>query len=61
VENSWGAGVGDKGFYTMTDEWFEEYTYEVMVDRSYLSEELLKIQEMEPIALKPWDPMGALA
>jgi len=61
VENSWGTGVGDKGFYTMTDEWFEEYTYEVMVDRSYLSEELLKIQKMEPITLKPWDPMGALA
>jgi bleomycin hydrolase len=61
VENSWGDKVGDRGFYTMSDSWFEEYNYEVMVDRSYLPEELLKVLKTEPIVLKPWDPMGALA
>ena len=61
VENSWGTGVGDKGFYTMSDSWFDEYSYEVMVDKKYLSEELLKVLDTEPIVLKPWDPMGALA
>jgi bleomycin hydrolase len=61
VENSWGEEPGDKGFYVMSDSWFDEYTYEVMVDRAYLSEELLRALEMEPIVLKPWDPMGALA
>jgi len=45
----------------MTDAWFDAYMYEVMVDRKYLSEELLKALETEPIVLKPWDPMGALA
>lgn len=55
------AGVGDKGFYMMTAGWFREYNYEVMVDKEYLSEELLKALDTEPIVLKPWDPMGALA
>jgi len=45
----------------MTDEWFEEYNYEVMVDKKYLSEELLRALDTEPTVLKPWDPMGALA
>ncbi len=61
VENSWGTGVGDKGFYTMTDRWFREYNYEVMVDKRYLSKDLLEVLDTEPIVLKPWDPMGALA
>jgi len=61
VENSWGPEPGDKGFYTMTTPWFREYLYEVMVDRRYLAEELLGVLDTEPTALKPWDPMGALA
>jgi bleomycin hydrolase len=61
VENSWGPEAGDKGFYMMTDKWFNEYMYEVMVDKKYLPDSLLKVLETEPIKLKPWDPMGALA
>ena len=61
VENSWGTKVGDKGFMCMTDEWFEQYLYEVAVDRKYLAPELLKALEAKPIALEPWDPMGSLA
>ena len=61
VENSWGDKVGDKGFYTMTTEWFKEYNFEVIVQKKYLSEEILKVLETEPIVLPPWDPMGALA
>ncbi len=61
VENSWGEKVGDKGFYTMTTEWFKEYNFEVIVKKKYLSEEILKVLESEPIVLPPWDPMGALA
>ncbi len=61
VENSWGEKGGDKGFMVMTDAWFDSYNYEVVVDRKYLSPDLLKILETEPIGLPPWDPMGALA
>ena len=37
VENSWGVKGGDKGYYLMTDEWFDEYNYEVVIDEKYLS------------------------
>jgi len=61
VENSWGDKPGNKGFMVMTDRWFDEYNYEVAVEKKYLSAELLKVLEMEPVPLPPWDPMGALA
>lgn len=61
VENSWGDKPGNKGFMVMTDRWFDEYNYEVAVEKKYLSPELLDVLKMEPVKLPPWDPMGALA
>ena len=61
IENSWGTKSGNKGYMMMTDEWFDEYTYEVVIDKKYLNKRLFKYLEMEPVALAPWDPMGALA
>ena len=61
IENSWGTKSGNKGYMMMTDEWFDEYTYEIVVDKKYISKRLLKYLDMEPVALAPWDPMGALA
>jgi bleomycin hydrolase len=61
VENSWGATIGDQGFMYMMDEWFNEYVYEVVVRKEYLSPELLKILDTEPIVLAFWDPLGTLA
>ena len=34
IENSWGIKSGNKGYMMMTDEWFDEYTYEVVVDKN---------------------------
>ena len=61
IENSWGTKSGNQGYMMMTDEWFDEYTYEVVIDKKYLNKRLLKYLDMEPVALAPWDPMGALA
>ena len=61
IENSWGTKSGNKGYMMMTDEWFDEYTYEIVVDKKYISKRLLKYLDMDPVALAPWDPMGALA
>jgi bleomycin hydrolase len=61
VENSWGDKNGDKGFMVMTDRWFDEYNYEVVVEKKHLSPDLLDILDMEPVKLPPWHPMGALA
>jgi len=61
VENSWGNKGGDKGYMLMTDNWFDEYTYEVVVDKKYLPKNKVEIFERDPVALNPWDPMGSLA
>ena len=61
VENSWGKDVGKDGFYVMTDEWFDEFVYQVVINKKYLSKEQLEMYEQDPIILKPWDPMGSLA
>ena len=61
VENSWGEEPGEKGYYVMSDDWFDEYMYQIVVNKKYLSEELVKEYESEPILLEPWDPMGSLA
>ncbi|GGC88669.1 aminopeptidase C [Enterococcus wangshanyuanii] len=61
VENSWGEKVGDKGFFVMSDAWMDEYTYQIVVRKEFLSQELQEVWQQEPIMLAPWDPMGALA
>jgi len=62
VENSWGDRNGEKGFYIMSDEWFDEYLYEIVVNKKYLKDEYVKLyEEKEAKILPPWDPMGALA
>ena len=59
VENSWGAQAGWRGNLIMTDEWFEEYMFRVVVDKKYIPAETLKLLEQKPIMLPSWDPMFA--
>ena len=62
VENSWGKDHGRNGFDTLSDLWFDEYVYQVVVDRKYLTEEeRAAFDSEEPTVLAPWDPMGSLA
>ncbi len=61
VENSWGDKVGQKGYYLMTDEWFDAYMFEVAVEKKYLPAKLVKLLETKPKVLPPWDPLGSLA
>lgn len=62
VENSWGKDHGKDGFDSLTDSWFTEYVYQVVIDKKYLTAERRRAYEtMEPIELAPWDPLGALA
>ena len=61
VQNSWGEEIGYKGFFMMTDAWLEEYVYQVVINKKYLTKEQLAKYQEEPVILPPWDPMGSLA
>ena len=62
VENSWGfydnEELGKDGFLCMTDKWFEEYVGQIVIHKKFLSRNILKILEEEPIHLKPWESMA---
>jgi len=61
VENSWGEKVGNKGYFVASDAWMDEYTYQIVVRKKFLTAAELAAYEAEPLVLAPWDPMGALA
>ena len=61
VENSWGDKSGKDGWFIMSDEWFDKFMYQVVVNKKYLTFTQREALEQEPIELKPWDPMGSLA
>lgn len=57
VENSWGAGSGYKGTLIMTDEWFNEYMFRLVVDKKYAPARVLDVLKEKPTKLPAWDPM----
>jgi len=61
IENSWGEENGNKGFYIMSDSFFDSYVYQAAILRKYLSEEEKSALTAEPKLLEPWDPFGTLA
>ena len=61
VENSWGDESGKKGMFSMSDAWFDEYTYQIMVEKTFVEQKWLDALKQPLVQLEPWDPMGALA
>ena len=59
VENSWGASSGYQGNLIMTDEWFNEYMFRVVIEKKYVPADIMKMLEQKPIMLPSWDPMFA--
>ncbi len=57
VENSWGADYGQKGCLIMTNRWFNEYMFRLVVDKQYVPEQLLKEFDQKPTMLTPDDPL----
>ena len=57
VENSWGATAGHQGYLIMTDEWFDAYTFRLVVNKKYLTPRAKELQGKTPKLLPPWSPM----
>ena len=57
VENSWGPNSGVAGHLIMTDKWFDEYMFRVVIEKRFVPEKLLKLYKHEPTRLPAWDPL----
>lgn len=60
IENSWGEDDGKDGYFSMTDKWFEENTFEVIIDKKYLPKKVLNSFNKEKIYYDEFDPMYKL-
>jgi bleomycin hydrolase len=58
LENSWGKDSGFKGFLIMTDDWFDEYMFRLVIQKQFLPAKVLDVLKQKPILLPPWDPMS---
>lgn len=64
IENSWGEKPGFKGYFVMSDSWFDSFVYQAVINKKFLPDDMKKEFDdgaKNPIQLLPWDPMGALA
>ena len=59
VENSWGSGYGYQGFLIMTNDWFNEYMFRVVLEEKYIPANIRAMMDQKPIMLPAWDPMFA--
>ena len=59
VENSWGVDRGYQGFLIMTDEWFNEYMFRLVVESRYATAKVKELLKLTPVKLPAWDPMFA--
>ena len=59
VENSWGSSYGHNGFLIMTNDWFNEYMFRVVLEEKYIPAGIRSLLDQEPIMLPAWDPMFA--
>ena len=57
VENSWGPASGYQGCLIMTDEWFDEYMFRLVVEKKYVPADVLEMLNQTPVQLPAWDPM----
>ena len=59
VENSWGASSGWQGNIIMTDDWFNEYMFRLVVEKKYVPADVIALMNQKPVLLPSWDPMFA--
>ena len=57
VENSWGATWGQKGCLIMTDRWFREYMFRLVVPNEFVPKKVMQAYQSAPVMVMPEDPL----
>ncbi len=57
VENSWGPNYGQGGCLIMTNDWFNNFTFRLVVDKKYCSDRVIKAEQQKPLMVMPEDPL----
>ncbi len=57
VENSWGSASGANGYMIMTNRWWEEYMFRLVVDKKFVPENIIKEFDQKPTMVTPDDPL----
>ena len=67
VQNIWLKIHGEKkkedrfkGHFTMSENWFDDYVYMVVVDKKVVNKKVLDCLKTKPIVLPYWSPFGNL-
>ena len=58
IENSWGDGSGQKGYFVASEKWFKANVYQATVRKSLLSDAQRALLDQEPLPMKLWDPLA---
>ena len=61
IENSWGKDSGSNGYLLMTDSWYSEYVFQIVINKKYMNNKELELLDSEPQIIEPWEPLGTLA
>ncbi len=54
IENSWGGEVGRKGYFVCSDRYFDEYVFEVIINKKHLTDAQKEALNKEPVQVAPW-------
>lgn len=60
IQNSWGDQPGHKGYFIMGDKWMDQYTYEIVVNKKYLTDDEMEAYGKDPIVLPYWNAMNPI-
>ena len=58
IQNSWGQEDGNRGYFVMSDRWFDRYVFTASIDRKYLTAEENAQFDQEAQVLPPWHVLG---
>lgn len=62
VQNSWSNRYGDKGYFTMSQAWFEQFVYQVVTTSKFVDKKYTDVWKAKDYKVLPrWDPYGSLA